>query len=235
MPSSSPKCKSLRRHARVTAGVVRCRRRPRSGERGRGGAHCPGEGSESMPIFAVERTRTKVSRERRGGESAPDAGPRGRRLRRGRRAQPCAVLLRVRRAPGAGRRLRGQGRGGGSVARRLAAGGSLRESFREAIADGGALEVHYETRDHAQGGYLRPAGARPAQRVGAGGSGTASGALGRGAAVLRLRNAALTPVQLPGSTAPRLASQRATSQQASAQAAPAAQPASTSVGQWTPR
>ena len=29
------------------------------------------------------------------------------------------------------------------------------EGFREAIAAGGPLEVHYETRDHVQGGYLR--------------------------------------------------------------------------------
>ena len=32
------------------------------------------------------------------------------------------------------------------------------ESFREAIAAGGPLEVHYETRDHVQGGYLRRLG-----------------------------------------------------------------------------
>jgi hypothetical protein len=110
-----------------------------------------------MPIFTVERTRTRVSRERRGGElretqvldveGPAEGGGRNRaRFFFGPGVRPVPVVGYVVRAGTAGVSLVGW--------LPIAAW----KGFREAIADGGPLEVHYETRDHTQGGYLRRLG-----------------------------------------------------------------------------
>jgi hypothetical protein len=110
-----------------------------------------------MPIFAVESTRTKVSRERRGGAlrearvlevEGPAKGGGWNRARFffGSGVRPAPVVGYVVRAGSAGVSLVGW----------LPA--AAWKGFREAIAEGGPLEVHYETRDHTQGGYLRRLG-----------------------------------------------------------------------------
>jgi hypothetical protein len=110
-----------------------------------------------MPIFAVESTSTKVNRERRGGrlretrvlevEGPAEGGGRNRaRFFFGSSGRPAPVVGYMVRAGAAGVSLVGW----------LPA--AAWEGFRTAIAAGGPLEVHYETRDHAPGGYLRRLG-----------------------------------------------------------------------------
>jgi hypothetical protein len=131
-----------------------------------------------MPIFEVESMRTRVSRERRGGtlretrvlevEGPAEGGGRNRaRFFFGSGVRPAPVVGYMVRAGAAGVSLVGW----------LPA--AAWEGFRAAIAAGGSLEVHYETRDDAFGGYLRrlglgrrsapvvAAGPRRARRAGA--------------------------------------------------------------------